>query len=556
MVHLTGEVDKGLHCQNLEVSHTLTQQSGCFHQVTMSCDNEQRDQLDLKERICTFLKVKKEGSTALQIAKAVGLRKAKDVNSVLYTLNRAGHLNVTSDSPPVWSVENPGVVSVSVSPPESDRGPSPPESDRGPSPPETPGLSVEVLRRLLTSKSDGSGMSAPQIARELGQSRKVVNKQLHDLRRRGKVEKMGEKVWIINDEASCGGQLIEYQSDDQDISIRLTKSSRFSKDFTFLSVLGAGGFGCVTKAQHNVDGKTYAVKIVKDMGEANREVKALATLEHSSIVRYYSTWSEDANWVDGSYSTESSVLSKISEDSDNYSDQGDGSTHVTNQSDLDLSDTASEDQANHSMTDSSSRNGDWLCLFIQMEFCEGGTLKDWIITNNGRSKDKALGIFQQMLCGVEYIHSKGLIHRDLKPENILFGSDGMVKIGDFGLVTTITTPSAASMYRTVNKGTPLYMSPEQTGGKYDEKTDIFSLGMIYFELLWDMSTVSEKIKVFESLRTQIFPCDFCKKFFFEHKLISKMLSESPANRPNAKEIAAFLKRCLLQNQTGQLLKTV
>ncbi|CAB1311706.1 unnamed protein product, partial [Coregonus sp. 'balchen'] len=201
------------------------------------------------------------------------------------------------------------------------------------------------------------------------------------------------------------------------------------------------------------------------------------------------------------YSTlRSSVLSKISEDLGNYSDQGDGSTHVTNQSDFDLSDTASEDQANHSMTDSSSRNGDWLCLFIQMEFCEGGTLKDWIIKNNGRSKDEALGIFQQMQCGVEYIHSKGLIHRDLKPENILFGSDGMVKIGDFGLVTTITTPSAASMYRTVNKGTPLYMSPEQ------------------------------------------------------HKLIREMLSESPANRLNAKEIAAFLKCFLLQNQTGRLQK--
>ncbi|XP_045568272.1 eukaryotic translation initiation factor 2-alpha kinase 3 isoform X1 [Salmo salar] len=354
-------------------------------------------------------------------------------------------------------------------------------------------------------------------------------------------------MWKLNDEASCGGKLIKCQSDYQDISIRLTESSRFSNDFKLLSVLGAGGFGCVTKAQHKLDGKTYAVKIVKNMGEANREVKALATLEHSSIVRYYTTWPEDANWVDGGYSTESSVWSEISEDSDNYSDQGDGSTHVTKQSDLDLSETASEDQANHSMTDSSSRNGDWPCLFIQMQFCDGGTLKDWISKNTGRRKAMALEIFQQIVCGVEYIHSKELIHRDLKPENILFGSDGMVKIGDFGLVTTITTPSGASMYRTVNKGTPLYMSPEQkTGGKYDEKTDIFSLGLIWFELLWYMSTVSEKIKVFESLQTRTFPCAFREKFIFEHKLISKMLSESPANRQNAKEIAALL----LGNQTG------
>uniref|UniRef100_A0A4W5JW73 Uncharacterized protein n=1 Tax=Hucho hucho TaxID=62062 RepID=A0A4W5JW73_9TELE len=465
----------------------------------MSCDNQQGDQLDLKERICTFLKEKEQGSTALQIAKAVGLKKAKDVNSVLYTLNRAGLLYATSDKPPVWSVEKPGAASVSVSVPESDRVPSPSE---------TPGITVEELRRVLTSKSDGRGMSAQQIARELGQSRKFVNKHLYDLQSSGKAEKLGENVWKWNDEASCGGQLITYQSDYQDISIRLTESSRFSKDFKLLSVLGAGGFGCVTKAHHILDGKTYAVKIVQNMGEAYREVKALARLEHSNIVRYCTTWPEDANWVDGDYSTESSVLSKISEDSDNYSDQGDGSTHVTKQSDGDLSETDSEDQANHSMTDSSSRNGDWSCLFIQMEFCQGGTLTDWINKPEGRGKDKALGIFQQIVCGVEYIHSKGLIHRDLKPENILFGSDGTVKIGDFGLVTTITTLSGAPMYRSVNKGTALYMSPEQkTAGKYDEKTDIFSLGVICFELLWYMSTVSEKIKV--STPTRRFHIWFC-----------------------------------------------
>ncbi|XP_036801832.1 protein kinase containing Z-DNA binding domains isoform X1 [Oncorhynchus mykiss] len=525
--------------------------------VTMSCDNQQGDQSALKERIYTFLKVKKQGFSALQIAKAVGLKKAKDVNSVLYTLNRAGLLHATPDKPPVWSVEKPGAASVSVSVPESDRVPSPSE---------TPGITEEELRRVLTSKSDGRGMSVQEIARELGQSRKCVNKNLYDLQSSGKAEKLGEKMWKMKDEASCGGELIEYHSSsyDQDISIRLTESSRFSKDFKLLSVLGAGGFGCVTKAQHKLDGKTYAVKIVQNMGEANREVKALATLAHSNIVRYYTTWPEDANWVDGGYSTESSVQSKISEDSDNYSDQGDGSTHVTKQSDLDLSEAASEDQANHSMTDSSSRNGDLPCLFIQMEFCEGGTLKDWISINNVRTKDKAHGIFQQIVCGVEYIHSEGLIHRDLKPENILFGSDGMVKIGDFGLVTAITNLSGASMYRTVNKGTPFYMSPEQkTGGKYDEKTDIFSLGLIWFELLWHMSTVSEKIKfcpmlsqVFQSLQTGTFPSDFREKFSFEHKLISKMLSESPANRQNAKEIAAILKRNLLGNQTGLQQKTV
>ena len=137
----------------------------CFNiLVTMSCDNRQGDQSALKERIYTFLKVKKQGFSALQIAKAVGLMKAKDVNSVLYTLNKAGLLHATPDKPPVWSVEKPGAASVSVSVPESDRVPSPSE---------TPGITEEELRRVLTSKSDGRGMSVPQFSRELGQSRKL-----------------------------------------------------------------------------------------------------------------------------------------------------------------------------------------------------------------------------------------------------------------------------------------------------------------------------------------------------------------------------------------------
>ncbi|CDQ90371.1 unnamed protein product [Oncorhynchus mykiss] len=170
-------------------------------EVTMSCDNQQGDQSALKKRICDFLEVKKQGSTALQIAKAVGLKKAKDVNSVLYTLNRAGLLHATPDKPPVWSVEKPGAASVSVSVPESDRVPSPSE---------TPGITEEELRRVLMSKSDGRGMSVQEIARELGQSRKCVNKNLYDLQSSGKAEKLGEKMWKMKDEASCGGELIEY----------------------------------------------------------------------------------------------------------------------------------------------------------------------------------------------------------------------------------------------------------------------------------------------------------------------------------------------------------
>ncbi|KAF0303501.1 Eukaryotic translation initiation factor 2-alpha kinase 1 [Amphibalanus amphitrite] len=110
-------------------------------------------------------------------------------------------------------------------------------------------------------------------------------------------------------------------------------------------------------------------------------------------------------------------------------------------------------------------------LFIQMQLCRKGILN-----------------------GVEYVHSQGLMHRDLKPSNIFFAPDGTVKIGDFGLATTTVsgeptshTPaqlSSAAGGHTDQVGTQLYMSPEQVLGRsYDYRVDIYSLGIILFELL-------------------------------------------------------------------------
>ncbi|KPP56558.1 hypothetical protein Z043_125812, partial [Scleropages formosus] len=136
------------------------------------------------------------------------------------------------------------------------------------------------------------------------------------------------------------------------------------------------------------------------------------------------------------------------------------------------------------------------CLYIQMEFCEGGSLDQWLLDKGKeRSKGEATEIFQQIVKGVEYIHSSGHIHRDLKPQNILFAADGRIKIGDFGLVTTIGDKNISPVERTKEKGTKSYMSPEQENqSTYDEKTDIFPLGLIFFELLWTMGTMAEKNK--------------------------------------------------------------
>lgn len=121
-----------------------------------------------------------------------------------------------------------------------------------------------------------------------------------------------------------------------------------------------------------------------------------------------------------------------------------------------------------------------------------------------------------------------------------------MKVGDFGLVTEMndcnasdtktTNPMLLKSY-TKDAGTYLYMSPEQINGKkYNLKVDIYSLGMIFFELLVSFSTEMERFKTLTNLRNNYFPDDFAEKYSKEHKLLKLMLSENPNFRPTTSEI--------------------
>ncbi|XP_029793801.1 interferon-induced, double-stranded RNA-activated protein kinase isoform X2 [Suricata suricatta] len=177
------------------------------------------------------------------------------------------------------------------------------------------------------------------------------------------------------------------------------------------------------------------------------------------------------------------------------------------------------------------------CLFIQMEFCGKGTLEQWIDSRRGKEPDKylALELYEQVIEGVNHIHHNQLIHRDLKPSNIFLVATKSVKIGDFGLVTSLKD----YVKRTAHTGTLQYMSPEQMSSQeYGKEVDIFSLGLILAELLYICPTVSETLKIFEALRGGKIPDVFESK---EKILLQKLLSPEPQKRPHASEILETLK---------------
>uniref|UniRef100_A0A8D1R8Q1 non-specific serine/threonine protein kinase n=1 Tax=Sus scrofa TaxID=9823 RepID=A0A8D1R8Q1_PIG len=190
-------------------------------------------------------------------------------------------------------------------------------------------------------------------------------------------------------------------------------------------------------------------------------------------------------------------------------------------------------------------------LYIQMEYCEKSTLRDTIDQGLYRDTVRLWRLFREILDGLAYIHEKGMIHRDLKPVNIFLDSDDHVKIGDFGLATDHLAFAAdgkqddtsdhlmksdPSGHLTGMVGTALYVSPEVQGSTksaYNQKVDLFSLGIIFFEMSYHpMVTASERIFVLNQLR------DVCIKssLEFDKSVISWLLNHDPAKRPTATEL--------------------
>lgn len=187
-------------------------------------------------------------------------------------------------------------------------------------------------------------------------------------------------------------------------------------------------------------------------------------------------------------------------------------------------------------------------VYISMEYCEKKTLRDLISNNLYKDENEVWRLFRQILQGLVHIHSVNVVHRDLKPDNIFISvsPDGVnnVKIGDFGLASKgqiladkVNNAMIDQGDLTRSVGTAVYVAPEvRTGGVggYTSKVDMYSLGIMFFEMCSAPMLGMERALKLEDLRKPhpVLPSDF-DFASAQAAIILSLVTHNPKDRPSS-----------------------
>jgi eukaryotic-like serine/threonine-protein kinase len=121
--------------------------------------------------------------------------------------------------------------------------------------------------------------------------------------------------------------------------------------------------------------------------------------------------------------------------------------------------------------------------YIVFEYIEGENLKEFVVRKGRLEAREALEIAVEIARALAFAHENGLVHRDVKPQNVLLNGDGRAKVTDFGIARSLDVETGMTQTGTV-LGTSNYIAPEQASGQsVDAQTDVYSLGVVVYELL-------------------------------------------------------------------------
>ena len=314
----------------------------------------------------------------------------------------------------------------------------------------------------------------------------------------------------------------------------------FRASFSQIEKIGEGGFGHVYKALSNVDNCVYAIKEIKiklnkkkfqrsraAFESALNEIFFLSCTQSSQVVKLYHAWMEFDNSVTSSdFGFQKQKL---------------------------LTQNLTKENIFNSILKISKR----IRIYIQMELCTSN-LGDFLpklsqidLYSSKKVKER-LEIALQICKGIKTIHDSGIIHRDIKTSNIFLSTSEypQVKIGDFGLATFEDNlkykekeKSNGCNYHTKNVGTSIYMSPEQKESNYYSKSsDIYSLGLVLYELLCPYTCQMEKIENFANIKSkgEIVVKQFKRNYPNIAEMICNMVNKDMNLRPSIDEVVEMI----------------